>query len=205
MRPLRLLLLAVVLAVALTGWALARSPVATADVAPVRFAAGPLDAGFTATFSEADVAFGTADDTDEPALHFAALLRADGGVATVDDATAFLAVERRGPRVLALAEHQAEGPGPILELLVSDDDGATFERRSVPKPSYLAIFEGWRVDGDALEVTLSLDDEVQLAEPWWRPHAALWVAAGGEPPLTSAGRYVLVSRDGGRRWRLRPP
>lgn len=202
---MRLLVVVLVLAAALAGWFLTRAPVVTAEVTPVRFGPGPLDAGFTASFTVKDVALGTADDVDEPVLHVAAMVRADGGVAVVDDASAFLAVEPGGGRVLALAEWQVEGPGPTLELLVSEDEGATYERRSIPKPTWLATFEGWRVDGDSLEVELSVDDDASLAEPWWRAYTKALVLAGADPPMCPMGRWVLSSRDGGRRWRLRGP
>lgn len=163
---------------------------------PLVWRAGSIDAGaIDVQFAVDGVDFISATDADEPALGFAALRRG-GQIVTFDDANCFLAVERRGERLWALATSSIEGGGPELELLVSEDRGRTFEHRaSIPKPNYQAEFVGWSVDGEVLVVDLSVDDEVGLDAAW------TW----GVPLLDRAvgpGRSALRSKNGGRTWRL---
>lgn len=170
-------------------------PTVSTPSRPLRWVKGPLDAGAVELdFTRSDVDFLSASDVDEPALSFAVLRRGDEFI-TFDDFNTFLAIERRDGRLWALGELQSEGNGPALELLISEDDGRTFEHRaSVPKPIWLATWESWTVDGEEVSLVVSLEDELQLGPPWvW----AWWPARTVGP-----GRVVLRSKNGGRSWRL---
>jgi hypothetical protein len=185
----------VALGLGIFGYFVFVGPTVTTPSRPLRWVKGPLDAGAVELdFTQADVDFLHVRDTDEPALSFAVLRRGDEFI-TFDDFNTFHAVERHDGRLWALGELQSEGSGPSLELLVSEDEGRTFEHRaSVPKPIWLASFESWTVEGDALTLELSLDDELQVGPPWaW----AWWPARAVGP-----GRLVLRSKNGGRSWRL---
>lgn len=126
--------------------------------------------------------------------------------------TYFLAAEQWGHRVWALSEWEfvsEDRTDATFELLVSDDDGATFERRSVPKPAPVATFERWRIDGDVVELTVLVDDQ-PLARPWWRPYTRALAAVtrtlvGREKSPGCSARVVMSSRDAGKTWRLRAP
>jgi hypothetical protein len=118
------------------------------------------------------------------------------------DLNTFHAEHRAAGRVWIVGENQTEGPGPSLELLLSEDEGRTFElRASVPKPSYLASFERLDVAGDELALVLSLDDELPVGGGWsWRFWD--WLPPGAPRPTIGPGRFVLRSKNAGRTWRL---
>ncbi len=192
-------------ALGLAGFFVQRGPVLVTPSVPLAWTTHALDAGpVQVEYALSGVEFLRATDADEPALAFAALRRG-AQLITLADFNEFLVVERHDGRLWALGESQTEGPGPTLELLVSDDDGRTFEHRaSVPKPHYLATFETWRVQGDDLSLVLSLDEAVVLPEAWRWPW---WSLAEGLPfefprPSVGPGRFVLRSKNAGRWWRL---
>ncbi len=186
-----------------------RGPSVETPSTPLTWSVGAPDAGSLALeYAVGGVDFFRATDAVEPVLTFAVVRRGDR-VLVFDDFNAFLAVEVHDGRLWALGERQIEGPGPSLELLVSEDEGRTFEHRaSVPKPNYLASFEGWTVAGDDLTLVFSVDDELLLHDayvwPWWRPGgpAAALDFTGLHHPTIGPGRFALHSKNGGRRWRL---
>lgn len=186
---------------ALAGWYLFRGPSWGAQPVPLAWTTGPLDAGAVVVeVSDGGLEFVRVQNADEPALWTAAILR---GGARVDlpDVNVFHAVERRGARVWVLTESQIEGPGPTLELLLSDDEGRTFElRAAVPKPIYLASFEELELDGDEVTLVLSVDDKVAPGPDWSWPFWAWLPDALPHPAL--AGRFSLRSKNAGRTWRL---
>lgn len=90
-----------------------------------------------------------------------------------------------------------------VELLVSADEGRTFEHRaSVPKPDYQATFESWSVQGDELTLVLSIEEETPLSDQWVWPWWTLPWPDGVSRPSIGPGRFLLRSQNGGRRWRL---
>jgi hypothetical protein len=185
-----------IVGLAIAGYFLWRGPAVTATSVPLAWTTGPLDAGaLEVEFSVGGVDFLRAQDTSEPALSFAVVRRGEQHL-VLDDFNFFHAVEVHDGRLWAIGESTTEGPGPSLELLVSEDEGRTFEHRaSVPKPNYQAMFERWTVRGDELTLVLSLDDETALADDWVWP-IPRWQRSCGP------GRFALHSKNGGRSWRL---
>ena len=185
------------LGLSIAGFFLHRGPAVSTKPIALAWALGPLDAGaLEVQYTVSGVDFVRAQDANEPVLAFAMLRRGSQHVA-LDDLNDFHAVERRGGRVFALGESTTEGPGPTLELLVSEDDGLTFEHRaSIPKPNYQAAFEQWSVEGESISLVISVDDEVPLCDDWLWPGQRLF-----EPSL-GPGRFVLRSKNAGRTWRL---
>lgn len=171
-----------------------RGPAIETTAEVLRWSSAPLDAGsLDVQFSVGGVQFIRAADAEIPMLSVGVLRRGQQLV-VLEELNAFHAVEVHDGRLWALGENETEGPGPSLELLVSDDAGV-FTRRSVPKPSYLATFEAWRVDGNDVRLELSLDDEVFANDAW------SWLPPSLQPVLRS-GHFTLHSRNGGRTWRL---
>ena len=190
------------LGVAVGGWFLWRGPAVATPAHPLVWETAAPDAGLSeAEAVSPGVSFLRLQDPELPALWRAALHR-DGGWAPLADVNHLHVVERDGRRRWLVCESFTEGPGPTLDLLLSEDDGETFElRASVPKPNFQATFEGLVARGDSLALTLSLDDEVPLVEPWaWELLSWAWRFDLG--PTVGPGRVVLRSRNGGRTWRL---
>lgn len=187
----------VVIGLAIAGFFLRLGPSVSMKPLPLSWTQAGLDAGEREVqFTVSGVEFARVRDATEPMLSFAALFR-DGQHVAINDFNYFHAVERQGRRVFVLGEIATEGPGPLLELLVSEDDGLTFEHRaSIPKPNYLASFEQWTIQGDVLTVVISLDDELPLASEW------LWPGPQLRSSFLGPGRFVLRSKNGGRTWRL---
>lgn len=99
---------------------------------------------------------------------------------------------------LAVEAFDTEAMGD-LQLVASDDGGRTFVHRgTLDWPSYMASLDSVKLDGDAVTVELSLDDEAQLAEPWWTPWDRLRARFIGIYPVLGAGHYVVRSSNGGR-------
>ena len=166
------------------------------------WSSGPVDAGqLEVQFSNSGVDFIRASDSTEPVLSCALLRRGDQSIA-FDDANDFHAVEVHDGRLWVVAEFNTEGPGPTLEILVSEDEGRTFEHRaSVPKPNYQAAFERWTVSGDELTLVLWLEEGTLLSDDWvWPWLRAEWLASAR--PVVGPGRFVIRSKNGGRTWRL---
>jgi len=187
---------------ALLAWsALRRGPALETPSRALGWSKDPIDAGAVETqFTVSGVEFLRAHDATEPVLAFAVLRRGEQHLA-LDDFNAFHLVEVHDGRLWALGENETEGPGPTLELLVSEDQGQTFSlRASVPKPHYLASFERWELHGDDLRLELSIDDEVPIPNewlwPWWQ------LSLGDLHPHLGPGRFALHSTNGGRSWRL---
>lgn len=190
-----------VLGLLIAGYFVHLGPSVSMRPLPLTWSRAALDAGeLEVQFTVSGVEFVRARDASEPILTFAVLSRGEERLA-LDDLDYFHAVERRGSRIYALAESTTEGPGPTLELLVSEDDGLTFEHRaSVPKPNYQANFEEWTIDGDELTLVVSLADADQLSADWRWPWGE-WRQKFPEP-LVGPGRFVLRSKNAGRTWRL---
>lgn len=191
----------VVLGLALGWYFLQRGPAVSTPSQALAWTTGPLDAGaLDVEFTVAGVEFLHARDATEPTLSFA-VVRRGAQHFTLDSFNAFHRVETYDGRLWALGESQTEGPGPTLELLVSEDEGRSFElRASVPKPSYLATFEDWSISGNDVRLVLSLDDELQLPNEWLWPW---WQLSLGElHPTVGPGRFALHSKNGGRSWRF---
>jgi hypothetical protein len=112
--------------------------------------------------------------------------------------------QSNGALVVAL-EFAVEGPGPAVELLISVDDGASWQQRTVPKPSYLATVEAVSVQWPQLILTLSLDEDAPI-EPVWRRWPLRWVEAlAGRQVFGAAGAWRAVSTDGAATFRLSGP
>lgn len=179
-----------------------RGPSVSTPSTPLRWTSGAIDAGeLEVQFTVGGVDFMRARDTDEPMLSFAVLRRGEQRL-VIDDFNWFHTVESREGRLWAVAENTTEGGGPSLELVVSSDEGKSFEwRASVPKPNYQAMFEAFTVSGDELTLVMSIDDEIPLDDawvwPWWRLEAA-----SASRPTVGPGRFALRSKNGGRSWRL---
>jgi hypothetical protein len=130
------------------------------------------------------------------------VLRRGAQLTVLDDVNWFHAVELHEGKLWALGESTTEGPGPSLDLLVSEDEGRTFElRASVPKPNYQAMFESWTVQGNELTLVLSIDDETPMSDDWLWPWWQLDFASARRPTI-GPGRFIIRSKNGGRSWRL---
>lgn len=187
---------------ALAGWYLVRGPTWVAQPTRLSWTTAALDAGAVVVeVSDGGLEFLRVQDTEEPMLWTAAIRRG-GARVELPDVNVFHAIERRGARLWVLTESQTEGPGPSLDLLLSEDEGRTFEQRAaVPKPSYLASFEALELDGDEVTLVLSLDDAVAPGADWaWGFWA--WVPEGLPQPSLGPGRFALRSKNAGRTWRL---
>ncbi len=130
-----------------------------------------------------------------------------GWLALPNDFTSHTLVflERQGPVLVAAYEMHVEGPGPTVELLVSEDDGATFDHRaSVPKPTFGAVLDGLSLDGGALDLTTSDDTGGSLAAEYRGLRARLlgrvlpFAADEWQAPSTC----TLRSRNLGRSFKL---
>jgi hypothetical protein len=204
----RLAIALAVFGLAIAAWFLWRGPSVSTPSTALTWTKDPLDAGaLDVEFSVSGVDFIRAQDANEPALSFAVLRRGDSHLA-LDDFNFFHLVEAHEGRLWAIGESSTEGPGPALDLLVSEDEGRTFvHRASVPKPYYLASFERWSVSGDEIALVLSLDERVPLGDlwlwPWWSilppTHDPSWDRVR---PTIGPGRFLLRSKNGGRSWRL---
>ena len=179
-----------------------KGPTLTTPAHALTWTKGPLDAGdLDLQYSLSGVDFIRAHDAAEPILSFAVLRRGEQ-LTVVDDLNWFHAVEHHDGKLWALGESTTEGPGPTLDLLVSEDEGRTFElRASVPKPNYQATFESWTVHDDDLTLVLSIDDEIPMSDDWLWPWWQLDFASARRPTI-GPGRFRLRSKNGGRSWRF---
>ena len=199
----RIAIVLAVLGLGIAGWFAWRGPSVSTPSTALRWTRAPLDAGeLEVQFSTSGVDFIRARDASVPQLTFAVLRRGEDTL-VLDDFNFFHLVEPHEGRLWVIGESTTEGPGPSIELLVSADEGRTFEHRaSVPKPNYQAMLETWSVEGEALTLVLSLDDTTPLADPWLGPWWALPWPELVSRPTVGPGRVLLRSKNGGRRWRL---
>lgn len=179
-----------------------RGPSVSTPSRSLSWSTGAIDAGeLEVQFTVSGVEFIRARDTDEPMLSFAVLRRGEQRI-VIDDFNWFHEVRAHGGQLWAVAESTTEGGGPSLELLLSSDDGASFQwRASVPKPNYQATYEGLAVEGDDLTLVLSIEDGVGLDDEWLWPWWRLDFASVYRPSV-GPGRFALRSKNGGQTWRL---
>ena len=195
----------VILGAVLCGSFVRKGPSLSTPSTPLRWSTGAIDAGsLEVQHSLGGVDFIRAGDADEPALSFAVLRRGERFIAA-DDFNWFHLVEKHDGRLWAIAENTTEGGGPTIELLLSEDDGHTFEHRaSVPKPNYQATFERFEAHADDLMIELSIDQRTPVRDewvwPWWRVD---WPDLVGFPAV-GPGPFRIRSKNGGRSWRLEP-
>ena len=170
-----------------------RGPSVALSRRALEWAPGRVDAGFV---DPGPVHQGVHFDTagEGPIERFGVLSRVDAHVVAEDVTTwhAFLPLDGG---LLVAGEREVEGPGPSIELyFVPADGAAVVQLGSVPKPHYLASYERLTVDGATWTLHLRLDDEVpaQFLWSWWAEATV----------LVGPGPVTVVSRNGGRTWRL---
>ena len=107
---------------------------------------------------------------------------------------------RDGTSIWALADNVVESPGWTLELVASDDAGATWRHLStVPKPYYCGQFETFQMSrsGKGL-VGIRLDTPAPSNDASWL--SALMPARDATGDEQPEGLYVYRTQDGGLTW-----